>query len=304
MPRSNQGNLERELVKSKVANAKRPYLLYVLVNYRTKEYLEMLFLYLKSLLRFSPLASLAKLDILVICDEQAKMEIEKKWKDDNWMFSAFNRNYFLVVKRDPSLQYALLRKCDIAHFPHFLEYSKILYMDIDVIVVDDILKVFKNVKRVKDDVLYAAKEGDIEGKFWYLNSYKNTNVAALRREGVHSFNTGLFLFKPSVVMREHFLAVKKFALDYYKDAAKGAHGRGFFDQSVFNYYFNIRRLTNTEHFCDIYQMFPDNGKLYPGKVVLHYAGIGDYKNKVHKMLAGVTRFGPLAKAPSPIPPST
>lgn len=295
MPRSNQGNLERDLVKSKVANAKRPYLLYVLVNYRTKEYLEMLFLYLKSLLQFSPLASLAKLDLLVICDEQAKKDIEKKWKDDNWMFSAFNRNYFLVVKRDPSLQYALLRKCDIAHFPHFLEYSKILYMDIDVIVVDDILKVFKNVKRVKDDVLYAAKEGDIEGKFWYLNSYKNTNVAALRREGVHSFNTGLFLFKPSVVMRGHFLAVKKFALDYYKEAAKHPSGRGSFsvplDQSFFNYYFNMHRLTNTEHFNEIYKMFPEKGNLYPGKIILHFAGIGDYKNKGKRMQEGLNMLG-------------
>ena len=283
MPRSNQQTEGRELASGK---SKRPYLLYVLVNYRTKEYLEMLFLYLKSLLRFSPLSSLAKLDILVICDEQAKKDIDDKEAKNKWMFSAFRNHYFLVVKKDPALHYALLRKFDIASFPHFMEYSKILYMDIDVLVTGDILEVFKNVGRAaRKDVLYAAKEGDLEGKFWYLNSYAEGNVAALRQEGVHSFNTGLYLFRPSEVMRGHFLAVKQFALDYYATAMKkkGQMVHVPLDQSFFNYYFNTRRLTNTEHFNGIYQMFPENGRLYPGKLVLHFAGIGDYANKGRKM---------------------
>jgi hypothetical protein len=226
-------------------------------------------IFLESLHTFSDVHTF---DLAIICDFNAKKDIK-----NNALLKDFN-SFYINVPIDKELKFALLRKFDIIKFKKFNDYSKIMYIDIDIIVQGNILDVFNKVTNIKNNTLYATKEGDLEGKFWYMNNtYKNGNIEKMRTENIHSFNSGMFLFKPSDEMKTHFKNVKKFALDFYKNQQEKSNS--FFDQSHLNYYFNINRLSNTNYMNDIYQMFPDTNKYYPKKILLHIAGIGRYKEK-------------------------
>ena len=239
------------------------YLLYVLINFRTQYYLSMFKTFLKSLTLYS---DLKQLDFLVICDKNTKQKV-KTMKDLN----KFNKVYYHIVPDEPDLQHALTRKFDIADFSGFMNYKKILYLDIDIIVQGNIIDVIESVP-VRANTLYATKEGDIEGRYWYLDMYKQSNIKSMRDNNINSFNSGFYMFKPNQKMKKHLENVKKIAVNY-------SGQQHFYDQSFFNYYFNIHRLANTDYMSDVYIMFPDSTKYYPEKVILHFSGIGMYKEK-------------------------
>ena len=247
----------------------KKYLLYVLVNYNIKYYIKMFKIFLKSLVLFSDMSSF---DLMIITDERSE-EYIKNIKELNKF------TYDVLIRPDEEdLKHSLLRKFDIAHYEKFMDYSRILYIDIDVIVQKDIKNIFKSVPKLLSNTLYATKEGTLEGRYWYLNSYHESNIEKLKKEKIDSFNSGMFMFKPDAKMKKHFLKLKTFAENYYeKNGEKSVES--FFDQSFMNYYFNINRLSNTEYMNEMYVMFPDTDKYYPNKTVLHIAGLGRYKEK-------------------------
>jgi lipopolysaccharide biosynthesis glycosyltransferase len=188
----------------------------------------------------------------------------------------FRKVSYIIHPPDKDLNHALFRKFDITEHPDYLAYDKVLYLDCDILVQDNIVKLFDNVE-TKPGKLYVVKEGDIEGPYWRSNAYAPGNVEKMRKDGVHSFNAGTFLFAPSEEMRHHFKCAKDFGLYKYK-------GRHFYDQSTFNYYFNVRRIAEVSPYLNRkVKMFPDINTFYPTKMILHLAGIGDYKMKTRRM---------------------
>lgn len=245
----------------------KEYLLYTLLNYNIKPYLEMFKSFLESILLYS---SLEDFDILIICSKSAHRDllnipIVKKFS---------NIKYF-EIPESKDLYHALLNKCEIANYEDAPKYKKILYLDCDIIVKCDLAKIFKKTS-IKPELLYASEEGTLTGKYWYLNSYKESNITRLEKEGVKSFNTGTFMFIPTKTFLKHFKNVKKLA-----ETFKGE--KHFYDQSFFNYYFNIHNLSCTDFITDMVKMFPDPEKHYPNKCFLHFAGLGRYNEKAKIM---------------------
>ena len=239
-------------------------LLYVLVNFNTEYYLSMFKVFLESLTLFS---NCSKFDFLIICDKVAHKDIK-----DFEELRKFKKVYFMKVPVDKDLKHALLRKFDIAKFEDFMKYSKILYTDIDMIIQKDINKVF-NMIELKPNKLYATEEGEIDGEYWKLNAYKNSNIEKLKQENVKSFNSGFYMFQPSEEMRQHFINVKKLGISYIDKPY-------FYDQPLLNYYFNINRLSITsKKLKSIYIMFPVETQYYPKAIILHIAGLGRYMQK-------------------------
>lgn len=250
-------------------NKNKKDLLYVLVNYNTEHYLGMFRVFLESLTRFS---DCSKFELLVICDKVAHAAIKGYAQ-----LGAFKAVHFLKVPVDKDLKQALLRKMDVVKFPGFLEYDRVMYTDIDIIVQGDLSKVFGMAGAMEPGKLYATEEGEIDGQYWTLNAYKNSDINALKKEHVKSFNSGFYMFRPSEAIREHFVAVKKLGRSYVDK-------KYFYDQSVLNYYFNMRRLSVTsEKLKSIYVMFPDEKRYYPKAIILHIAGIGRYTEKSRLM---------------------
>jgi lipopolysaccharide biosynthesis glycosyltransferase len=239
-------------------------LIYTLVNFNTKEYLAMFRIFIQSLILFSK----PKYELLIITDAPSKKIIENFEE-----LKYIKKHHFLLTPTDKNLYNALLHKCDIGSFKFFNNYDKIMYLDCDIILQNDINKLFDI--KIKNNILYAPKEGTLDGKYWTLNLYNKKDFENLTKLGFHSFNSGTMLFKPSEKMKEHFENVKNLALKY-----NGSH---FYDQSFLNYYFNINKLSNTEYISKYIILFPDVNKYYPEKTIVHFAGIGRYKEKAKIM---------------------
>jgi lipopolysaccharide biosynthesis glycosyltransferase len=244
------------------------YLVYTLATYRTKPYLSMLSLFLESIQQFCT----REFDILIICDE----ETHKNMVSLPTINDLGNVSY-LHIPRSKNLHHALLHKCSIHEYKDILQYKKVMYLDCDIIVQRDLSQLFKNIK-LKKNVLYAPAEGTLTGKFWFLDAYKDSNVERLSNQGTKSFNSGTFMFVPTPIFMKHFEKVKLMGEQY-----KGKDH--FYDQSFFNYYFNINGLSSTDFITDIVRIFPEPSHHYPNKYIIHFAGIGRYQEKSKMMKA-------------------
>lgn len=254
------------------------YLLYTLVNFRSKPYVAMLKQFLKALIAFS---DLSKFDLAIITDASTLDSI-KNIPD----LIHFSSTSYVIVQENASLETALFRKFDITKHPNYMSYDKILYLDCDIIVQDDIVKLFRSVK-TDPNKLYVAQEGDLSEYYWRINAMKDSNIEKMKSEGIQSFNSGTFIFKPSPEMKKHFEKAKQFGLDYLRKHAF------FYDQPIFNYYFNKYRIAAISPYLSRkLKMFPDTTKYYPDKMLMHISGIGRYKQKatiMEKYLAFIKR---------------
>lgn len=243
-------------------------LIYILINFDTKVYLKMFELFFTALTKTS---DLSKFDFLIITQKNIEDKIKK-------IINNQINTHFLFVDKDPNLSLALLHKFDIIDFPKYLDYKKIMYIDIDILVIKDINILFKTITNIKDNIIYASKEGKPFDRFWTFSKYNDDNVKFIKDNKITSFNSGTFIFKPSESMKEHFKNIKEIGMDYY------LHNKPYFyDQSIMNYYFNRVGLNNTILLTKYIQIFPEINKDYSksNKVILHFAGIGRYKEKVN-----------------------
>lgn len=242
-------------------------LVYTLINYDYTEYISMFKIFLQSILDFSD----ESFDILLVCSPRA----HKALKTLPEIKRNMKRFIFHETKESANLFDALIAKCDIIHVPDVTKYDKVMYIDCDIIVQHNLGTLFKKA-HMKPERLYAPAEGTVDGKYWYLDMYKESNIKRLKDSGIRSFNTGTFMFIPSSTMLKHFDNVKELALSY-----RGQ--QHFYDQSFMNYYFNMRRMVDTSFLTKYVVMFPDHTKYYPNKTFLHFAGLGRYKEKSRMM---------------------
>jgi lipopolysaccharide biosynthesis glycosyltransferase len=96
-------------------------------------------------------------------------------------------------------------RIDVFQFPQIHNYEKILYLDADILIKDDIRRVFDV---CKDDVLYAIEEGEIDNNLDYWgNSLFGNEINHYPDKS--AFNTGILLFKNCEKMKTLFSNIKK-----------------------------------------------------------------------------------------------
>ena len=118
-------------------------------------------------------------------------------------------------------------------------YNNLMYMDTDVWANLNLDVVFKN---CEDDKLYAVVEDYNFENHWRspfnLGEYTDEDISYFKKNKIHTFNSGLMMFKNSQKMSHHF----KNVLDLRNSYPKGQ----FTEQPYINHYFNKRNLVNTD----------------------------------------------------------
>jgi lipopolysaccharide biosynthesis glycosyltransferase len=174
------------------------------------------------------------IDIMVMCSDKYKFNIKN-------IKSIEGINDIWIVPHSTNGVQTSMKKVLIYDYPKIHDYDYVLYLDSDIVLLDDVQKLFLLMKHVEDDnVLYIFEEKDNPlhhyYNYWSLGNYKPSDIEAFAKRKQNVFNCGHWGFKVSNNMLTHFQEVANMILSYRKT-------NYFYEQSFMNVYFNTNFLT-------------------------------------------------------------
>lgn len=185
-------------------------------------YVELLDLSLWSIINTSEI----NFDLLIITDELtsqkiAQLESIKKFKWD-----------FHIIDTPKGGVNASKTKCFIFDYKKINEYSKILFLDADVIAVADINSIFNS--QVETNKIYGTRPHDLRTRcfkdiYHGFEVVSEETIKEFTEFNQNGFNAGQFLIRNSSLMQQHF--------NYIKWIMEIWPGKYFFEQCFVNYYF-------------------------------------------------------------------
>lgn len=154
-------------------------------------------------------------------------------------------------------------RLDIFKLKSSLNYDKILYIDTDILIKDDINKVF-NI--CNNDILYVLEEGAInhDGEFWGKTLFGNE---LHNYEDKTAFTSGIILFKNSSQIKILFNKI----IDHFKNFK---YNGSFYDQPYIVYNsFKYKMYNNKlmKEFC-----INNDTNIHSNKVIHHFPGGPEY----------------------------
>lgn len=162
-------------------------------------------------------------------------------------------------------------RLDLFNLPSIKNYNKILYLDTDILVKDDIKKVF-NV--CEEDVLYVLEEGQIygHGDYWgkplfgdEIGNYKDTSA----------FTSGILLFNNCEKIKDLFQKINE-------DIINRPFNFSCFDQPYIVYNAFKYQLFNNKILKSL--VVNNDNNIHSYKVIHHFpGGPGVYKHKIDSM---------------------
>lgn len=231
-----------------------------------EEYVSLLELCLTSLRYFAK----TPFDVLIMCD-----------KDYMKYVSHLGATTIFLTDENKTPMQTSMRKVEIFQYPNIYAYDKVIYLDCDILLCDDIGKVFADI--TKHDMLYTFPEevrNPHESIFFGLQNYTKEELADLKDRGVKGFNCGQFGFRVSPEMEKHFEYVQGAILDAIeKDVPY------FYEQSFMNVYFNKRtELRDDSVFSKVTNLNPWYELIREGTIIAHFASASvPWKKKLQFM---------------------
>jgi hypothetical protein len=203
-------------------------------------------------------------DILIICDNEIKNIININYPKLKFM---------IVDKVVPNLSSG--NKLRIFEYTSISDYTNILYLDSDILIVNNINIIFEKFKDIKDVFVGSSENiGDyIVGVYWAGPLLDNSEK--IKYENIRSFNAGCFLFYNTADNL-------KILNDSYYSYINGVKFI-VYEQPYLNYYL----LINNKYCHDLQKYITHNGcndDIDLNKVIIHYSGgPGNFEYKYLKM---------------------
>jgi lipopolysaccharide biosynthesis glycosyltransferase len=231
-----------------------------------RNYLNLLDLLLKSYAKFSNEHNSDKYVVLT-CAE-FKHNIEQ-------MFEKYNINGDIMIYNYNTLFEAACARVYIYDYPDIMKYDKILYLDTDVLVTNNLNTIFDFELQ---DKLYAVKEGTTGHEFWG-GQFFNNNL------NIPAFSDGVLLFPNSEPIRILITKIKNHIEQHKKD---GKSIPICLDQPFVVYHAITDNLYDIEAICNVVHINPTNNS---GQCISHFAGgPGHYGSKIDKMTEYYNKF--------------
>lgn len=203
---------------------------------------------------------LTNIDILVMCDADYQSIICKELPH----FVKFH-----ITPNNNSPHQTSMRKCEIFDYENIQLYSKVLYLDSDIVVTGDISRMFDKISN--ENVLYVkteTRDNDCHNHLEHsLQLHTESQVLEFSRRNQHGFSCGHFMFCNSAIMNHHFDQVLKLMRSHT--------GPYFYEQSFMNHYFNSEFITDEtmlEHNIDFFDSSKTSNNMQnPGATIAHFA---------------------------------
>jgi len=230
-----------------------------------EEYIKLLSLLLKSFVIFSSYDTNTK--YLVICNPEFKNEIVQIFKSLKIDGLVWSINLSTVFE-------ACYSRLKIFEYPDITKYNKILYLDCDILITNNI----SNILNLDiEDKLYALNEGYSDGPhdwwgsdFWKSNTNPKTSV----------FTTCVLLFNNSITMKTLF---SKILLHIYSHLNNKLQIPNCYDQPFIIYNTVKDKLHNNKKLIHYVINNPWYNS-FNGETISHFpSSVGDYNTKYNKM---------------------
>jgi predicted O-methyltransferase YrrM len=170
-----------------------------------------------------------------------------------------------------NIEHAYKAKLDLFKLPSIKNYNKIIYLDTDVLVKDDINKVFDV---CKEDILYVLEEGvihsddDHHGKTLFGNEINNYADKS-------AFTSGILLFNNCEKIKDLFFKVNE-------DIIKRPYNFSCYDKPYIVYNAFRYNLYNNKILKTL--AVNNDNDIYSDKVIHHFpGGPGVYQHKIYAM---------------------
>ena len=163
-------------------------------------------------------------------------------------------------------------RLDLFNLPSVQRYSKILYLDTDILIKGDINKVFSV---CKDDILYVLEEGDINtpeeilGKKFFGNELS-------KYEDTTGFTSGILLFNNCEAIKTLFSKIKEDTINVPR-VSKSLYDQPYIVYNAFKYGLYNNKILK--------ELIVNNNKDINSKFIIHHfpGGPGVYGHKLLSM---------------------
>ena len=228
--------------------------------FNQEKYVDMFFLLLESIFIYGDLDY--NTNILVYTSTQFMNKIKQShlFNDEKIKFE-INDTYDNINKA----------RLDLFNLHSIKNYEKILYLDTDILIKDDIKKVFDV---CKDDILYVLEEGEIDSdtEYWGKSLFGNE---VNNYDDKSAFTSGILLFNNCEKIKDLFNKINE-------DIIKRHYNFDCYDQPYIVYNAFKYNLYNNK----ILKSFVVNNdnNIHSDKVIHHFpGGPGCYKHKIVNM---------------------
>jgi predicted O-methyltransferase YrrM len=229
--------------------------------FNEKKYVDMFFLLLESILIYGNLDN--NTHILVYTSTPFMNIIKQSHLFNEKIIFEINDTYNNVDK-------ACKARLDLFNLHSITNYNKILYLDTDILVKDNINKVFDV---CEEEIFYVLEEGEInsDDDFWGKSLFGNE---INNYEDKKAFTSGIILFKNCEKIRDLFNKIIEDIVNRYHSF----HDQPYIVYNAFKY-----NLYNNQILKSL--VVNNDNNIYSDKVIHHFpGGPGDYQHKIDKMI--------------------
>jgi lipopolysaccharide biosynthesis glycosyltransferase len=231
--------------------------------FNQEKYVDMFYLLLESIFMYGNIDE--SIEILVYTSTPfMNMIKESNLYTNDKIFFEINDSYHTIDK-------ACKARLDLFFLPSVTKYQKILYLDTDILIKDDIHKVFDI---CIDNILYVLEEGDITdnrdywGKTLFGNEINNY-------EDKSAFTSGILLFNNCREIRDLFMIIRE-------DMNNRPQYFSCFDQPYIVYNAFKYNLFNNKILKSL--VVNNDMNIHSDKVIHHFpGGPGVYQHKIENM---------------------
>lgn len=232
--------------------------------FNQEKYVDMFFLFLESILIYGNLDD--NTHILVYTSTQFMNMIKQSHLFCDKIKFEINDTYCNINK-------ACKARLDFFNFPSITKYNKILYLDTDILVKNDINKVFDV---CEEDMLYVLEEGSVDNdpnNFWGGETLFGNEITNYNDKS--AFTSGILLFNNCEKIKDLFQKINK-------DIINRPHNFSCYDQPYIVYNAFKYNLYNNKILKSL--VVNNDHNIHSDKVIHHFpGGPGLYQHKIINM---------------------
>lgn len=210
-------------------------------------------------------------DILIISDDICIKSVKNNFKDCKVLH--LPEDISSEEKYISHKSMSAFNKLRIGEYEEVKKYDKIIYIDLDMLIQNDIYNIFNIIPDNK--ILIGNEDGLISDprKFWGSYLFSEDEKIKYNIDTAKGINSGFFGFKPSLL--NHFSVIYNMAINDIDRSHQVC------EQPVFNKYL----VTNNLYDNSATEMILQRGSFvdpreFPEKVITHFAnGVGNYNQK-------------------------